>query len=180
MGRESTNDIVVEQPAVSRRHASIFYNAQGYWIQDLGSQNGTFVDGQGIGQQPRSLENGERIQLGSNAKGTIWEFCEAQEAGPSLESPPTIQISAGSPVSVQAPPVQSHTQGEASTEEGTSPCSAFSRNAGGSWTCKSFIAFDTSDRQIEVSRGTTFLPDNEFMGFDLAKWLDDNCPGGGR
>ena len=33
MGRESTNDIVVEHPVVSRNHARIFYNAQGYWIQ---------------------------------------------------------------------------------------------------------------------------------------------------
>ena len=61
MGREATNDIVVEQPVVSRKHAMIFYRDTGFWIQDLGSQNGTYVDGQRVGQQPRPLQDGERI-----------------------------------------------------------------------------------------------------------------------
>lgn len=61
MGREATNDIVVEQPLVSRKHAMIFYRDTGFWIQDLGSQNGTYVDGQRVGQQPRPLQDGERI-----------------------------------------------------------------------------------------------------------------------
>ena len=176
MGRESTNDIVVEQPIVSRNHARIFYNAQGYWIQDLDSQNGTFVNGQGIAQQPHSLKNGERIQLGSAATGTVWEFNEAQEAGPSLESPPTIQIPVG-PAASEARPVpgQLGVHGRTKAQEGTSPCAAFRKNSDESWTCKMFVAFDTTGHQIEVSRGTTFVLGNEFLGFDLAKWLDENC-----
>ena len=177
MGRESTNDIVVEHPVVSRNHARIFYNAQGYWIQDLGSQNGTFVNGKGIGQQPRSLKNGERIQLGSAATGTVWEFSEAQEAGPSLESPPTIQISVNPAASTQARAEsgQLDLHGGTKAQEGKSPCAAFTKNSDGSWTCKVFVSFDTTERQIEVSRGTTFVLGTEFMGFDLAKWLDENC-----
>ena len=49
------------------------------------------------------------------------------------------------------------------------------KNLDGSWTCKVFVSFDTTERQIEVSRGTTFVLGIEFMGFDLAKWLDENC-----
>jgi hypothetical protein len=37
------------------------------------------------------------------------------------------------------------------------------------------VAFDTSQSEIEVSRGTTFVLGNEFLGFDLAKWLNENC-----
>ena len=177
MGRESTNDIVVEQPVVSRNHARIFYNAQGYWVQDLGSQNGTFVDGQGIGQQPRSLKNGERIQLGSATTGTVWEFSEAQEAGPSLESPPTVQISVGAAASTEARavPGQLGLQGETRAQEGKSACTAFGKNMNGSWTCKTFVAFNATGRELEVSKGTTFMLGSEFLGFDLAKWLDENC-----
>ena len=61
MGREATNDIVLEQPLVSRKHAMIFYRGTGFWVQDLGSQNGTYVGGQRVGQQPRPLQDGERI-----------------------------------------------------------------------------------------------------------------------
>ena len=177
LGRESTNDIVVEQPVVSRNHARIFFNAQSYWIQDLGSQNGTSVDGLGIGQEPRSLKNGERIQLGSAATGTVWEFSEAQGDVPSLESPPTMQISVGPDAPSQAPAAteQLGLSGAARTQEGTSACAAFTKNLNGSWTCKTFIAFDTPGHQIEVSRGTTFVLGNEFMGFDLAEWLNENC-----
>lgn len=179
LGRESTNDIVMDQPTVSRNHARIFYNARGYWIQDLGSANGTFVNGLRIDQQPRALENGQRIQLGSVANGTVWEFIEAQEAGPSTESPPTLQISVATATATQAPtaPGQPGLQRAtvAQAQESVSPCSAFQRNLNGSWTCRTFVAFDTSQSEIEVSRGTTFVLGNEFLGFDLAKWLNENC-----
>ncbi len=74
MGRDSTNDIVEEHPVVSRKHARIFQNAQGYWLQDPGSADGTFVDGETIGQDPLALNHGDRTQLGSATSGTDWEF----------------------------------------------------------------------------------------------------------
>ncbi len=108
IGREATNDTVVEQPVVSRKHAMIFYNAPGFWLQDLGSQNGTFVDGQRVGQQPRALKHGERIQLGSAESGTVWEYNEVHEADLGLQSPATLQIPIGPAALPQAPaaPVQ--------------------------------------------------------------------------
>ena len=154
LGRESTNDIVMDQSTVSRNHARIFYNAQGYWIQDLGSANGTFVNGLRIDQQPRALENGQRIQLGSVANGTVWEFIKAQEAGPSTESPPTLQISVAPATATQAPTalgqpgLQGATVAQAQAQESTSPCAAFQRNRNGSWTCRTFVAFDISQSQI--------------------------------
>ena len=177
MGRDSTNDIVEEHPLVSRKHARIFYNAQGYWIQDVGSQNGTFVNGEGIGQRLHSLKNGEGIQLGSSTTATVWEFSEVQEAGPIVEAPPTLQLPVGPAASTQPRAIRGQLglPGGTQAQESISPCAAFTRNANGYWTCKSFVAFDTRGQQIEVSRGTTFVPGSEFLGFDLAKWLDENC-----
>lgn len=103
MGREATNDIVVEQPVVSRKHAMTFYRDPGFWIQDLSSQNGTYVDGQRVGQQPRPLQNGERIQLGSIETGTIWEYSDVHEADLGLQSPATLQIPIGPAVANQTP-----------------------------------------------------------------------------
>jgi pSer/pThr/pTyr-binding forkhead associated (FHA) protein len=41
-----TNDIVLGDAAVSRRHCAIVNYSQDVWLYDLGSTVGTFVDGQ--------------------------------------------------------------------------------------------------------------------------------------
>jgi pSer/pThr/pTyr-binding forkhead associated (FHA) protein len=38
MGRATLNDVVLEEPGVSRQHAGIRGDAEGYWIADLGSR----------------------------------------------------------------------------------------------------------------------------------------------
>ena len=136
MGRESANDIVVEHPVVSRKHARIFYDAGGYWIQDLDSQNGTFIDKRRLGPQAHSLKSGERIQLGSATTGTVWEFSEVQGADPSLEAPPTVQNSVGPAASTQAGavPEQPGLSGWTQTQKGKSSCAAFMKNLNGTWT----------------------------------------------
>ena len=42
------NDMVVDELGVSRPHAGIRGGANGYWISDLGSRNGTFVNGEQV------------------------------------------------------------------------------------------------------------------------------------
>lgn len=57
-------DIVVRDRAVSRLHA-VFERVTGGWVvQDLGSRNGTFVNGTRI-FSPRALRHGDEIRLGS-------------------------------------------------------------------------------------------------------------------
>ena len=46
IGRDLGNDIVISDSEVSRRHARIFMQGNNYVIEDLGSTNGTFVNGQ--------------------------------------------------------------------------------------------------------------------------------------
>ncbi len=65
MGRDITNDIVINDPEISRKHARLTLQAGGYMLEDLGSTNGTFVDGQRI-TGPHSMAPGEVIMLGDN------------------------------------------------------------------------------------------------------------------
>ena len=64
LGRIPVADIDFDNPFVSRRHAEISYGETGYSIRDLGSKNGTFVDGVRISEHPRALIGGEIVELG--------------------------------------------------------------------------------------------------------------------
>lgn len=63
LGRDPAVDIVIESPGVSRRHARIYQVDQTYMIEDLGSSNGTFVNGVRI-SEPVRLKHGDEIRLG--------------------------------------------------------------------------------------------------------------------
>ena len=65
LGRDITNDIVINDPEISRKHARLTLQAGGYLLEDLGSTNGTFVDGQRI-TGSHSMAPGEVIMLGDN------------------------------------------------------------------------------------------------------------------
>ncbi len=72
IGRELACDIVLNDNAVSRSHAAIDLSDMQYFLTDLGSRNGTFVDDEML-QQRRRLRGGEQIRLG----GTILKFMES-------------------------------------------------------------------------------------------------------
>jgi predicted component of type VI protein secretion system len=63
IGRDISNNIVINDPEVSRRHARLTTQAGTYVIEDLGSTNGTFVDGQRL-MGPHTLRSGETIMFG--------------------------------------------------------------------------------------------------------------------
>lgn len=62
LGRLSTNEIQISDPQASRTHTKIVKEADGYHAIDLGSRNGTVVNG--IRAQNVLLKNGDRITIG--------------------------------------------------------------------------------------------------------------------
>ncbi|MCU0240898.1 MAG: DUF4388 domain-containing protein [Vicinamibacteria bacterium] len=62
LGRHRNNDIVVADPKVSSFHARVERNEEGYTLQDLGSRNGTFVNGRR--ESCVRLKNGDKVQMG--------------------------------------------------------------------------------------------------------------------
>ncbi len=65
IGRDADNTIVISDAEVSRRHVKLFWQATGYTIEDAGSTNGTFINGQRI-SAPYALRGGELISLGED------------------------------------------------------------------------------------------------------------------
>ena len=63
IGRGSENDVVVDDPAVSREHATIIFENGQYVVEDVGSAGGTMVEGSSAGGQT-VLSSGSTIQLG--------------------------------------------------------------------------------------------------------------------
>jgi hypothetical protein len=64
IGRLSTCDIPLGDPQVSRRHAEVRRDAEGFSVVDLGSTNGTSVNGAPI--RERRLTDGDELRIGSN------------------------------------------------------------------------------------------------------------------
>lgn len=70
IGRSAEAQVLLTDQGLSRTHAAIARRKDGFYIEDLGSTNGTIVDGQRIAAATR-LEDGARIELGVN---TILRF----------------------------------------------------------------------------------------------------------
>ncbi len=64
IGRLGSNDIVLDDPAVSRNHAKIRLQDHTFVITDLGAANPTLVNGMEIARQ--ELRDGDRVELGSS------------------------------------------------------------------------------------------------------------------
>jgi hypothetical protein len=63
VGRHPGCDVHLPDRQVSRHHARVFHTQQGFFIEDLGSKNGTFVNGNRV-QEPVRLKDGDLIQIG--------------------------------------------------------------------------------------------------------------------
>lgn len=105
IGRDSSNEIPVNDAEVSRRHARLTFQGGKYVLEDMGSTNGTFVNGQRL-TGPRVLKTGEVISLGekivfvyesvdSDPGATMVSPRKAPEARPAAAPPPAPQAYAG-------------------------------------------------------------------------------------
>src|SRR5208283_5644850 len=64
IGSHPSNDVVLDDTTVSRRHATITRKPGRFELADLGSTNGTFVNGRRAGK-PIALKSGDEIKFGS-------------------------------------------------------------------------------------------------------------------
>ncbi|MGH8873828.1 MAG: FhaA domain-containing protein [Acidimicrobiia bacterium] len=64
VGRSSTCDVVVNEPQVSRRHALLWREGGSAWLVDLGSSNGTRVEGRLVGEDRMAVDPGAVVTFG--------------------------------------------------------------------------------------------------------------------
>lgn len=61
IGRQETNDVVLASPRISRQHAKLNRIGDKLYIQDLGSANGTFVNGDRMTSEAYRLQQGDEL-----------------------------------------------------------------------------------------------------------------------
>lgn len=83
LGREAPADVVVELPRMSRQHALIMRIERSYYLGDLSSRNGTFVNGAPVLAEAVRLKDGDQIVLGGVAAFVFHDPGETVE-GPRL------------------------------------------------------------------------------------------------
>ncbi|MFQ5614231.1 MAG: FHA domain-containing protein, partial [Anaerolineae bacterium] len=88
LGRERDNEIVLVDPKVSRYHAQISLERSRWVISDLGSANGTYLNGQVI-LTSLALEPGDTIALGDTS--LVFRLPEAAEEAQAITRPATVQ-----------------------------------------------------------------------------------------
>jgi pSer/pThr/pTyr-binding forkhead associated (FHA) protein len=64
IGRGRDCDVAIADASISRQHAQIIRQEMGWYIQDLGSRNGTALNGQRLGA-PQRLEDGDVLTVGN-------------------------------------------------------------------------------------------------------------------
>ncbi len=99
LGRGSGNDITLPDPEVSRRHLRVVRRADGYAVEDAGSTNGTFVNGQRISHLT-TLQDGDTIDLGETVR---LRFMDLSFPGPAAAAPTDV---AERPTQLYTPPAQ--------------------------------------------------------------------------
>ena len=62
IGRMPDCDIKIDNPAISRRHAAVEFQGEGYTLADMGSSNGTFLNGKRV-EAPSELKPGDVIGI---------------------------------------------------------------------------------------------------------------------
>jgi HD-GYP domain-containing protein (c-di-GMP phosphodiesterase class II)/pSer/pThr/pTyr-binding forkhead associated (FHA) protein len=65
VGRIASLEVILDDVSVSRRHAEVVHTEQGWVVRDLGSTNGTFVNGVRVGRADQRLRAGDILQIGN-------------------------------------------------------------------------------------------------------------------
>ncbi len=103
VGRSQYCTIVIPDASVSREHAALRLGSAGLEVYDLGSRNGTSVNGARI-SEPRRLERGDKVKIG-NAELTIVVVDTSPGIRiPTLDQVPAIYGNEDTTVTIPMPP----------------------------------------------------------------------------
>jgi len=65
LGAEQDNDVVLGDAYVSAKHARLKWDGSNWWVEDLGSRNGTFIEGRRcLPHTPQILPTGSTLKIG--------------------------------------------------------------------------------------------------------------------
>lgn len=64
IGRSPSCDICIDDLYMSSKHAQLWNEDNEWYLADLNSTNGTFVNGEKLGEDSVALDNGDRIRIG--------------------------------------------------------------------------------------------------------------------
>ncbi len=79
MGRDALCDLSITDGRMSRQHAMIFYYSPDFYLKDLGSTNGSFVNEKRIKQEV--IKNGDHVKVGSTTMEFIVTMRDAGATG---------------------------------------------------------------------------------------------------
>lgn len=65
LGRSKKCDIYIKDPFLSKMHARIFLYEGKYYVEDLGSTNGTFVNGKKVEGKPVRIKDSDKVTFGT-------------------------------------------------------------------------------------------------------------------
>jgi predicted component of type VI protein secretion system len=128
IGREVKNDIVINDAEVSRQHVRLTERPDGYWVEDLASTNGTFVNGQRL-TGPVALHSGDILGLGSTVEleygipaGPEQTVIAGQSPAEAAPGPGALPVN--EPVNVSPPPAMAAARPDPAPFSGPSPSPA--------------------------------------------------------
>lgn len=92
IGKDSGNDVALpDDPTVSRMHAALERYPAGWCVADLGSSNGTFVNGERI-WGPRRLRDGDEVRVGRTTLMYVGDDAPATVTELAVETPPLTDV----------------------------------------------------------------------------------------
>jgi ABC-type multidrug transport system ATPase subunit len=93
IGRAAGCDLLVNDPSISTRHCRLTATPQGFVLEDLGSTNGTYVNGVRV-VRPTLVQRHDRITLGPqcNMPWPVWASAPPPLPGRPAQAPPAAQV----------------------------------------------------------------------------------------
>lgn len=86
VGRAEDCAIIIDDPLVSRRHASVVLSESELWVSDLGSRNGVYVNGTRIDERQR-LTEGDVVRVGTQEMHVVGDEPPLRDAGSEAPEP---------------------------------------------------------------------------------------------